>query len=121
MKEFFTNEFFIDLICAILTVIVPIIAKYIVKYSKSKTSNIYINTAIKAVTDAVISINQTFVDGMKKNGTFDKEAQDIAKEKAYNATLSLLSSEVKTYLESHTDMKEYINTLIETKVKEVKE
>ena len=93
----------------VLTVIMPVVAKYAVDLIKAKIkeSNIIeeatknenvsnlIKEALDNVMDAVLYVNQTFTDTLKKKGEFNEEAWEEAKKKAYNAVLETISYESK--------------------------
>ena len=64
--------------------------------------------------NAVQAVTQSFVDTMKKNGTWNEEAAKEAKERAYNIIVSQLSVELRTYItDNFGDMKEYLMNQIE--------
>ena len=60
---------------------------------------------------------ETYVDALKKQGKFDKEAQKCAFELTFNAVMAVLSDEAKHYLASvYGDLTAYITTRIEAEV-----
>ncbi len=93
----------------ILTVLLPVVAKYAVDLIKTKIkeSNVIeeatknenasnlVKDALSDVMDAVLYVNQTFVDSLKGKGQFTEEAWKEAKTKAYNAALLTISEESK--------------------------
>lgn len=93
----------------ILTVIMPVIATYAVNLIKAKIkeSNIIeeatknenisnlVKDALSDVMDAVLYVNQTFVDTLKSKNEFTPEAWEEAKKRAYNAALLTISEESK--------------------------
>ncbi len=93
----------------VLTVILPVVATYVVNLIKTKIreSNIIaeatknedisnlIKDALSDVMDAVLYTNQTFVDALKEKGEFSEEAWEEAKTKTYNAALLTISEESK--------------------------
>lgn len=93
----------------LLTVIMPVIAKYAVDLIKTKikesniieeaTKNENISNLIKEalgnVMDAVLYVNQTFTDSLKKKGEFNEDAWEEARKKAYNVALETISEESK--------------------------
>lgn len=97
----------------ILTVILPVVATYIVNLIKSKieeskiiseaTKNEQLEETIKNalndVMDAVLYVNQTYTDSLKASGKFDKEAQDAAFNKAYAKAVSLISESTRKTIE----------------------
>ena len=93
----------------VLTVILPVIAKYTVDFIKTKIkeSNIVeeatknenisnlVKDALSDVMDAVLYVNQTFVETLKTKNEFTPEAWEEAKKKAYNAAIETISEESK--------------------------
>lgn len=77
----------------------------------------YIDMITDTITRCVIATNQTYVDSLKKQGSFDKEAQSLAFDMTYHAVMSILSEDAKKYIEESTsDMKTYLTQLIEAEV-----
>ena len=73
------------------------------------------------VSNAVLSVTQTFVDTMKKEGKFDAEAAKEAKDKALSIITSQLTPELKDYITSNFgDMTEYLSNLVEAMVQSLK-
>ena len=69
------------------------------------------------ITDCVIATTQTYVDTLKKQGKFDKEAQEQAFLMTFNAVSGLLTEESKKYLnEAIEDLDLYIKQKIESEV-----
>lgn len=88
---------------------------------KSRTENDlakkYIDMITDTITRCVIATNQTYVDTLKKQGNFDKEAQSLAFDMTYHAVVQILSEDAKAYIEESTgDMKIYLTQLIEAEV-----
>lgn len=97
----------------VLTVILPVVAKYAVDLIKTKIkeSNIIadatknedlskiIEGALSDVMDAVLYINQVYVDSLKSSGKFDKEAQQEAFNRAYTEAMNMISDEAKKVIE----------------------
>ena len=71
--------------------------------------------------NAVIAVNQTYVDSLKEQGQFNKEAQEIAFKRVFETVVTTLNEEAYNYLnETIGDLNNYITTLIEAAVKENK-
>ena len=97
----------------VLTVILPVVAKYVVDLIKTKIkeSNIIadatknedlskiVEGALSDVMDAVLYINQIYVDSLKSSGRFDKEAQEEAFNRAYIEAMNMISDETKKVIE----------------------
>ena len=93
----------------VLTAILPVAAKYTVNFiqariresafieeaAKTETRSILIKDALSDVMDAILYVNQTFVDTLKARGEFTQSAWEEAKQKAYNAALLSVSEESK--------------------------
>ena len=72
----------------------------------------------ETITKCVIATTQTYVETLKKEGKFDKTAQETAFSKTYTAVLAILSDEAKKYLtEAVGDLNLYITQQIEAEVK----
>lgn len=89
---------------------------------KAKTGNElyhkYIDMLEQTVVNCVIATNQTYVDSLKKQGKFDKEAQLEAFNRTYSQVMLILADDAKVYLESVVgDLNAYITNMIETQVK----
>lgn len=97
----------------VLTVLLPVVAKYAVDLIKTKIkeSNIIadatknedlskiVEGALSDVMDAVLYINQVYVDSLKTSGRFDKAAQEGAFNRAYVEAMNMISDEVKKVIE----------------------
>lgn len=109
-----------------------VLTAYAVSYLKAKqqeltsktenaTLNKYLYMLFDTVNTCVVATNQTYVDALKAEGKFDEEAQKNAFEKTYNAVLTILSNEAKTYITStFGDLEQYLIKLIEESVKDNK-
>lgn len=118
------------------TVLIPLLIAltgFIVKWVnakanelKSKTEDdrydLYIDILQELVTKTVIMVNQTYVDELKKENAFTKEAQIEAFNKVYETVITSLSEDVYTYLEQIIgNLNDYITVLIESAVKQQKQ
>lgn len=78
-----------------------------------------IKNAVLAVSDivenSVLAVQQTFVDQLKKDGKFDKEAQAKALEEALRLSMRNISAELKEQVEVlYPDFEQWIKTIIES-------
>ena len=86
------------------------------KITDEKTSK-YVKMLTSTITECVISTNQTYVDNLKGQNIFDKEAQKKAFEMTYNKVMNILTEEAKEYLaEVYGDLDIYITSKIESEV-----
>ena len=105
-----------------------ILTKYLVTFIAMKSKEMqnktdsekaqkYMQMATETITTCVIATNQTYVESLKAQGKFDKEAQEVAFNKTLEAILTLLNDEVKDYItEAFGDLNAYLNTQIEATV-----
>jgi hypothetical protein len=112
--------------------LLAILTSYLVKFIKMKSEDLkaktknekinkYIDLLSNTISTCVIATNQTYVEALKKNNAFTKEAQQEAFELTYSAVLSVLNEEAKFYLtEIYGDLYSYIGTRIEAEVNKSK-
>ena len=123
------NQFWLKIIEVVLTsVIVPLLAwgvKNLVGWLKTKTNNAivekYLTFAGEAVTQAVKETAQTYVDTLKKEGKFDKEAQIEAFNRTRETALKLLTADALNIIEMvYGDADAWLRSKIEAAVAENK-
>ena len=115
--------------------IVPLLAVltgYLVQWIKAKTAEAteknqkdvfdkYITMLGETIAKCVSATNQTYVDALKKAGSFDAEAQKHAFEMTLNAVMNVLGKDAIEYLTAiYGDLTGYLTTLIEAEVKSQK-
>ena len=89
----------------------------LLKKTKDETTKKYIEMLDKTITDCVSATNQTYVEALKKAGSFDLEAQKKAFELTYQAVMTILTDEAEVYLnEAIKDLNAYITNKIEAQV-----
>lgn len=82
----------------------------------------YLTAAVAAVTDSVKAVQQEYVDGLKKSGTFDEAAAKEALTQAKVKALQSLSTETRTFItENIGDMNQWLDTTIHSVLHDVKE
>ena len=85
--------------------------------SNNEIEKKYIEKISKTITDCVIATNQTFVETLKKENAFTKEAQEEAFQKTITNVMSILNEDCIEYLESITsDITVYLRNKIEAEV-----
>lgn len=73
------------------------------------------------ILNAVQEVFQTYVDTLKKENKFDKEAQTLAKNKAFNIINSQITPDIKEFIsENYGDVKEYLLNRIESTIYSLK-
>lgn len=85
----------------------------------AKIKDVKIQNALLAVSEvvqnSVLAVQQTFVDQLKKDGKFDKEAQAKALQEALRLSMSNISAELREQVEVlYPDFEQWIKTLIES-------
>lgn len=105
-----------------------ILTAYVVKYVNAKSAEIqnkvdndtadkYIAMLDDTICACVIATTQTYVDALKKDNAFTKEAQKEAFNLTYNAVMAVLTDEAKKYLTNiYGDLTAYITNKIEAEV-----
>lgn len=126
------SKLFGDSLQGILIVIVPLVAAFVIRFLNAKSreaidriDNIFIDSLIERVTGlvakVVATVSQTYVDGLKKDGKFDREKQKIAFNMAFESLKSLISTEYQVLLDGvFGDFNLWIGTLIEAAVRDQK-
>ena len=119
------NEILLNVLSVLLTaVILPLISiagTQLIKFINSKIKNNelakQLTTATTIVTNAVRVVFQTYVDTLKKNGGFDKEAQAEALNRAKNIALSQITEDTKSYIEeNYGDFNNWLTIQIESTI-----
>ena len=110
----------IPLLITIITIcictITSKIAKNAAESAPSKYSEIIYGLE-NIVNKAVITTNQTFVNELKKQGKFDKEAMEEAYNKTFNSIVASLSQSFFEYIDKETiDIDTLLKNMIETSV-----
>lgn len=126
------NTLLQDLLYAVITAAVPVITMYIVKFLKTIFSKVKVETdqtivkntideALEIVLKVVASTSQTYVDSLKAEGKFDKEAQLVAFNNTKDTIKSLLSDEAKNLIATlYDDIDTWLTIQIESAVREQK-
>lgn len=110
----------IPLLVTIITICICMmtskVAKDAARLAPSKYSEI-IYALENIVNKAVITTNQTFVNELKKQGKFDKEAMEEAYNKTFNSIVASLSQSFFEYIdEEAVDIDTLLKNMIETSV-----
>ena len=123
---------FREIMYCVITVLVPVLIKYLVSYVNLKQKDLvsrindtktrqHIDNAITAITSAVVAVNQTYVDALKKNGEFTPESQKSAYMIAKKKALSMINDDAKQAIATvYGDIDSFIDAFIEKTVNEMK-
>lgn len=100
------------------TALTGLLCTFIQKKTKELTNDKYINGAVDAVSMAVSTVMQTYVDNIKKDGKFTQEAQEKAKEQAVEIATNLITVDAqKAITNLYGDFGTWICNKIEEEVK----
>ena len=119
------NEIILNIISVVVTaVILPLISyagarliAWLNTKIKDENAKQQLTVATDIVTNAVRSVFQTYVETLKKNGTFDKESQKVALIKAKNDALAQMTDETKEYItKNYGNLETWIITQIESTI-----
>lgn len=78
----------------------------------------YVTMLDKVIGTTVTAVNQTYVEALKKEGSFDLEAQKVAFQTVYDTVMNSLTEEAVFYLnEIINDLDDYVSNKIEEQVK----
>ena len=130
------NKEWLDLLFQILEVcIIPllgVLTAFLVKFIKVKSNEItekvdsdiadkYITMLADTISACVVATNQTYVEALKKDNAFTKEAQLEAFDMTYKAVMLILTEDAVTYLTNiYGDLSAYITAQIEAEVNKSK-
>ena len=119
------NEILINIISVVVTsIVLPLISiagAKLIQFINSKIKNNkaadLLTTATTIVINAVRSVFQTYVEALKKEGSFNKDAQIIALNKAKDIALTQMTDEVKDYLvTTYGSLDSWLDTNIEATI-----
>lgn len=121
-------EIVIQIIQVCIIPLFGILTKFLVDFLSAKRDELnsktdneiaqkYTNMVYQTVVDCVIATNQTYVESLKKSGSFDEAAQKEAFNRTMNAVMTILSDDAKEYITEATgDLNTYLTQLIEAEV-----
>lgn len=122
------QEFLFELALACIPIITVFTGKFLYAKWEETRSNVK-NTKVQKTLDEVVEMvvnvvqatNQTLVDTLKQKGEFTSEAATEAFNKSKATALKMLSDESAKVIESvYGDVSMYIDTLIESTVRDLK-
>ena len=123
------NQILLNILAAVTTcIILPLISFLGIKLSqwlstkiKDEKAAALFTKAVDIVTNAVRITFQTYVESLKNSGSFGKEEQLIAFEKAKTIIVSELTEDLKTFItQNYGDLQTWISNQIEASIYELK-
>ena len=83
----------------------------------NNTADKYIGMLADTISACVVATNQTYVEALKKENAFTKEAQQEAFQLTFDAVMAVLTDDAKNYLTNiYGDLNTYISAKIEAEV-----
>lgn len=105
----------------LISIVIPLLFSLVKKYNKNVQVEKLIDKAEVIVTKCVAMVNQTFVDYLKKEDSFDDEEKRQAFELAKANILEMMSEEAKlAIIEQIGDLDVWLKVQIEAAVAEAK-
>ena len=121
-----------DILYILITTAVPVLVTYLCKFLYEKWTEIKakvenekvsntLDQVVSMVLDCVEKVNQTYVDSLKENDKFTKEASEEAFKMCKETALAMLSEDAKKIIIMvYGDIDTYLDTLIEATVRQLK-
>lgn len=125
LTAFLESEFFKNLLATValalgtaLSTLIGMLFKrltdWVAEKAKGQKYKRTLETIEASIRSAVLMVQQTFVDNLKKEGKFDSEAQAKALELAVKTAASQINDEMKKVIEElFGDIEEWLKTQIE--------
>ena len=118
------NEVIMYIIETVLKLIVVVLIPYLANLVRVKVKNDkqakYLDLAEKLIRDAVTQVQQTYVENMKAEDLFDKQAQAEAFERVKANVISVMNKEmIDIVIEAVGDFDSYMRNIIEAQVFEL--
>lgn len=123
------NQILLNVLAAVTTcIILPLISFLGIKLSqwlstkiKNEKAQALFTKAIGIVTNAVQVTFQTYVESLKNSGSFGKEEQAVAFDKAKAIITSELTEELKTFItQNYGDLQKWITNQVEATIYKLK-
>ena len=119
------NDVLIEVVNLVFKAIILLAIPYVSYLFKQKIKNDRVQKLIlkgeEFVQNSVNMVQQTFVDSLKKEGKFDKEAQTEAFKMCWTNWMEMASDEVKEAISTEVgDLSIWLETMIESLVAENK-
>lgn len=124
MTEYILTAISIIIMAIVSYVLVPLIKRAgaaVTAQVEEKTKSDKLAQAMQRATDTVeqvvVAVAQTYVDDLKKSGSFDGDAQKQALQMAKEAAVALISDEVQQLIsENYNDFSDWLISAIEAAV-----
>ena len=110
----------IPLLCILTTCLIKYISiksQEVIANTNNAITSKYVAMLADTIANCVLATKQTYVESLKKDNAFTKDAQKEAFNLTFNAVMSVLTDDAKEYLTAlYGDLEAYITSKIETEV-----
>ena len=115
------SEIGTQVILGILGVVISALGVFVTylvnKYVNDNKLKTILNSLNNLVQNSVLEVYQTYVEALKKAGSFDAEAQKLALERCLALVKVNMPKELETWLKSnYSDIESYLKSLIEAQI-----
>ncbi len=123
------NDILLNILSVVVTsIILPLITyagarliSYLNSKIKDENAKQILSNATEIVVNSVKAVLQTYVDTLKKNGSFDEASQKLALLKAKDIALSQMTDDVKEFIENnYGSLDSWLTTMIEATINTLK-
>lgn len=123
------NDILLNILSVVVTsIILPLITyagarliSYLNSKIKDENAKQILSNATEIVVNSVKAVLQTYVDTLKKNGSFDEASQKLALLKAKDIALSQMTNDVKEFIETnYGSLDSWLTTMIEATINTLK-
>lgn len=102
----------------VIAVVIPYLASLAKQKIHNDKVNKYIDKAQNVIVQCVDYVNQTYVDALKEEGKFDKDAQKIAFARSREYVLRMIDDKAKeAVIEIFGDFELWVDSMIESSVR----
>jgi hypothetical protein len=132
MKDYLTPEWMDAVLTVVILPLLGLVTKYVIVLLKRKITQLeqaigndlaqnYLNLAENAIESAVISVNQTFVEALKKSGAFDEAAMIQSFRMAKELAIGIIGEAAREGLKlAYNDVDAWLESKIEYYVNKIK-
>ena len=115
------GEILTNIILSVVGVLISGLGVYVTylinKHIKNEQLKRIVNSLKDLIQHSVLEVQQTYVDALKKAGSFDLEAQKQALERCLNNIKVNMPSDVENWLKAnYTDVESYLKSLVEAQI-----
>ncbi|HCP14812.1 MAG TPA: hypothetical protein DIT32_03415 [Peptococcaceae bacterium] len=115
------NQIMQIILYTVIVTILPAVTASVIRLIQAKVEGTRLEEATTIILDVVKRTNQTYVDDLKKAGTFTEEAHKEALRRSLTAAVSLMNSNLQALIiKKFGSLEGWIITKIESQIKQSK-